>query len=132
MLISVHPFRCQLKLLPVEGVTIESHFESVTKAVSKRHAPELASHSQLFISEKHTSWNDLLSTVLLRKYVDVAVDPKEQFLRRRLDIDTSKIFTETSREIINPSKNAVDKAMFLCDEEFKKFNGEPMIEETGL
>ena len=64
--------------------------------------------------------------------MDVDVDPKEQFLRRRLDMDTGKVLKETAREIINSSKNAVDKAVFLCDEEFKKFSGEPMIEETGL
>ena len=100
---------------------------SVEEAVNKRHAPESASHPQLFISYKHTSWNDPLSTILLRVYVDVAVDPKKQSLRRRLDMDASKVVEATSKQNINPSKNAVDKAMFLCDEEFHKFSGDPMI-----
>ena len=63
--------------------------------------------------------------------VNVAADIKEQPLPRRLDMDLHKAVKEISNKSLKPSKNAVDKAMSLCDEEFHKFNGEPMAEETG-
>ncbi|KAL8732808.1 MAG: hypothetical protein Q9181_003823 [Wetmoreana brouardii] len=76
--------------------------------------------------------DDLLSTVLLRKYVEINHDPTQKTMKRRLDIKTSKVMKTSAKKILDPSKNAINRAMYLCDEENTSFTTDPIIEEVGL
>ena len=78
------------------------------------------------------SRNDLLSTALPRKNVVFASDGKDGLLNRRLENHTTKIIQTAATRSLKPSLNAVDKAMFLCEQENQKFNGDPVPLDVGL
>ena len=119
---------------PAGGVTIQSHDDAVRAAVTNRNNPKFVSHSRLYFAPPppRLHWTALLSTVLLRKYVDVAFDPREGSLRRRVDSHTSKVVQRTVTKPWNPSQNAIDKAMFLCHEENQRFDDDPIPRDNGI
>ncbi|KAI4170251.1 MAG: hypothetical protein LQ343_005134 [Gyalolechia ehrenbergii] len=117
---------------PNKGVTIMSHLQGVDKAVSRRHDPKHASHSQLFFSSPQLSWTDMLSKALFRKYVDVAWDVRTNSLRRRIESHAAIAIQASISQPLHPSQQAIDAGMFLCDQVNKTLDDQPMMTETGL
>ncbi|KAL8782334.1 MAG: hypothetical protein Q9213_005455 [Squamulea squamosa] len=115
-----------------KGVTIQSHFDSVEKAVTNRKNQAEVSHSQIFISDRHLAWKDMLSKALFRKYVDIDWNPEFNSLRRRIESHTTSTMQQASTKYIQPSQETIDEAMYLCHSEYKAFNAAPVPSDTGL
>ena len=118
--------------IPEGGVTIRSHLDAVEKATTTRHNPIHISHTQIFFAPKSLSWDDLLSTALLRKYVDVAFDPKEKSLRRRIESHASRPVKIAATRQFQPDQQTISRGMFLCHEEHNKFDTQPVMHDTLL
>ena len=115
-----------------QDLTIEGHRDRTLAATSQRHHMENASHAQLFFSEQHLHLTNQLSKVLFRKYVDIGYDPLKDSLRRRLDSHAQKLIQKAASKTINPSKECVKAAMYLCDRENQAIETSPLPTEVAL
>lgn len=95
---------------------------STAKAVRDRYNPTRAIHSQLFVSPEHLSWTHLLSKALLRKYVDVAWDPRANSLPKRIEDNATSGVRSAAKKPLQPSQNTIDQAISLCGREFNAYD----------
>ncbi|KAL8710895.1 MAG: hypothetical protein Q9225_007211 [Loekoesia sp. 1 TL-2023] len=87
--------------------------------------------SQLFVSSPRLSWNET-SQALLRKYADVSLDPKSKSLRRRIESHTTTAIQNSVTRPLQPSQQAINDGMFLCEQVNKAFDGQPLMPEIPL
>ncbi|KAL8634403.1 MAG: hypothetical protein Q9228_008002, partial [Teloschistes exilis] len=75
-------------------------------------------------------WEHLVSSVLFRRYVNIAFDPKQKTLLKRFDTHIKKAFKAAVANELNQAKNALDRAMLLYEEAHEKFD--TMFEEVAV